>query len=203
MRAAGNPTPNGEVALYTMAPDGSDVRVLVRGGLAMVAEHSGYRDAEVGKAACREGYVVPDPNHNPGLVADCETLMALRDTLSGPTLLNWGAATPLDQWAGVQLSGEPRRVTGLKFRLRYGAHSHESLELVGRIPPTIGDLDQLQTLDLSGHTFFDDVPREIERMAHLRELDLRLHRGAWMGGCLSAAFVEQLEVAEGVRVCGQ
>ena len=31
VRAAGNPTPNGEVVLYTMAPDGSDVRVLVRG----------------------------------------------------------------------------------------------------------------------------------------------------------------------------
>lgn len=31
VRAAGNPTLSGEVALYTMAPDGSDVRVLVRG----------------------------------------------------------------------------------------------------------------------------------------------------------------------------
>ena len=68
VRAAGNPTPNGAVVLYTMAPDGSDVRVLVRGGLAMVAEHSGYQDAAAGKAACREGDVVPDPASNPGLV---------------------------------------------------------------------------------------------------------------------------------------
>ena len=203
VRAAGNPTPNGAVALYTMAPDGSDVRVLVRGGLAMVAEHSGYQDAAAGKAACREGDVVPNPASNPGLVADCETLMAMRDTLAGPTILNWGAGTPLAQWAGVQVSGEPPRVTGLKFRSRQGVHSHESLRLIGRIPPETSDLDQLQTLDLSGHTFFDDVPRDLERLAHLRELDLRLHGGAWMSGCLSAAFIEQLEVAEGVRVCAQ
>ena len=203
VRAAGNPTPNGAVALYTMAPDGSDVRVLVRGGLAMVAEHSGYQDAAAGKAACREGDVVPNPASNPGLVADCETLMAMRDTLAGPTILNWGAGTPLAQWAGVQVSGEPPRVTGLKFRSRQGVHSHESLRLIGHIPPETSDLDQLQTLDLSGHTFFDDVPRDLERLAHLRELDLRLHGGAWMSGCLSAAFIEQLEVAEGVRVCAQ
>ncbi|MCY3896219.1 MAG: hypothetical protein OXG17_07105 [Chloroflexi bacterium] len=31
VRVPGDPTPNGEVALYTMAPDGSDVQVLVRG----------------------------------------------------------------------------------------------------------------------------------------------------------------------------
>ena len=203
VRAAGNPTPNGEVVLYTMAPDGSDVRVLVRGGLAMVAEHSGYQDAEAGRAACREGYVVPNPEANPGLVADCETLMAMRDTLAGPTIVNWGAGTPLEQWVGVQISGEPLRVTGLWFEHRDGRHGHESHELIGRLPPAIGDLDQLRTLDLSGHTFFDEVPRELERLRHLRELNLWLYGGARLDGCLSAAFVEQLEVAEGVWVCAQ
>ena len=122
VRAAGNPTPNGEVALYTMAPEGSDVRVLVRGGLAMVAEHSGYQDTEAGTAACREGYVVPDPARNPGLVADCETLLGLREQLAGYVLLNWGPGTPLAQWVGVQTGGEPARVTGLNFRFRHPDH---------------------------------------------------------------------------------
>jgi len=149
------------------------------------------------------GDVVPVPHGDPGLVADCETLMGLRDTLAGPTLLNWGAGTPVAQWAGVQISGDPRRVTGLMFRRWQGVHRHDSHRLIGRVPPAIGDLDQLQTLDLSGHTFFDDVPRELERLAQLRELNLRLRGGAWMSGCLSAGFVEQLDVAEGVRVCGQ
>ncbi|MDE2904290.1 MAG: hypothetical protein OXP73_14830 [Chloroflexota bacterium] len=204
VRAAGNPTPNGAVVLYTMAPDGSDVLVLVRGGLAMVAEHSGYQDAEVGKAACREGYVVPDPASNPGLVADCETLMALRDALAGQTLLNWGAGTPLNQWAGIQISGEPRRVTGLKFQYAQGVHWHESHRLVfGRLAPEIGNLDQLQTLDLCCNKLLGTFPPELESLQHLRELNLQLHGGARLDGCLSAGFVEQLEVAEGLRVCGQ
>ncbi len=122
VRAAGNPTPYGKVVLYTMAPDGSDVRVLVRGGVAMVAAHSGYKDAEAAKAACGEGYVVPNPASSPGLVADCETLLGLRDQLAGYVLLNWGPGTPLAQWVGVQISGEPPRVTGLKFRFRHPDH---------------------------------------------------------------------------------
>ena len=204
VRAAGNPTPNGEVVLYTMAPDGSDVRVLVRGGLAMVAEHSGYEDAAAGKAACREGDVVPNPEANPGLVRDCETLMGLRDGLAGQTILNWGAGTPLAQWAGVQISGEPRRVTGLKLGMRPGIHGHESHRLqFGRLAPAIGNLDQLQTLDLCCHKLLGTFPPELEGLQHLRELNLRLHGGARLDGCLSGGFVEQLEVAEGVRVCGQ
>ena len=122
VRAARNPTAYGAEVLYTMAPDGSDVQVLVRGGVAMVAAQSGYEDAEAAKAACREGYVVPDPARNPGLVADCETLLGLRDQLAGYVLLNWGPGTPLAQWMGVQLSGEPARVTGLNFRFRHPDH---------------------------------------------------------------------------------
>ena len=146
---------------------------------------------------------MPVPHGDPGLLGNCETPIAMRDTPPAPTLLNWRAGTPHEQWAGVQISGDPRRVTGLKFEFRYGAYSDDSLQLIGRVPPAIADLDQLQTLDLSGRTFFDEIPRELERLAQLRELNLRLYRGAWMNGCLSAGFVEQLDVAEGVRVCGQ
>jgi len=49
VRAAGNPTRNGAVALYTMAPDGSDVRVLVRG--------AGDRELELAGRAGGEGRV--------------------------------------------------------------------------------------------------------------------------------------------------
>ena len=83
------------------------------------------------------GYLVPQPDRNPGLVADCETLLGLRDTLAGPTILNWGLGTPLQQWAGVQISGEPRRVTGLKFQTRAG--SARARESPARRPHTAGD----------------------------------------------------------------
>ncbi len=122
VRAAGAPTPYGAVVLYTMAPDGSDVRVLVRGGVALFAAHSGYEDAEAAKAACGEGFVVPSPASNPGLVADCKTLLGLRDQLAGYAVLNWGPGTPLAQWFGIEISGEPPRVTGLNFRFRHADH---------------------------------------------------------------------------------
>ncbi len=122
VRAAATPTPYGAVVLYTMAPDGSDVRVLVRGGVALVAANSGYEDAEAAKAACGEGYVVPSPASNPGLVADCKTLLGLRDQLAGYGVLNWSPGTPLAHWFGIEISGEPPRVTGLNFRFRHADH---------------------------------------------------------------------------------
>ena len=137
VRAARNPTAYGAVVLYTMAPDGSDVRVLVRGGVAMVAAHSGYEDAEAAKAACHEAYVVPKPASNPGLVADCETLLGLRDQLAGYVLLNWGPGTPLAQWAGVQISGEPPRGDGAEVHVP--AHGSLSRGLSGsRIRGAVG-----------------------------------------------------------------
>ena len=40
--------------------------------------------ADVAQAStCANGIVVPDPANNPGLVSDCEALLAGRDTLAG------------------------------------------------------------------------------------------------------------------------
>ncbi len=75
--------------------------------------------------------------------------------------------------------------------------------MFGRLPPAIGNLDQLQTLDLCCNKLLGTFPPELEGLQHLRELDLRLHGGARLDGCLSAGFVEQLDVAEGLWVCGQ
>ena len=59
---------------------------------------------------CDSGIAVPDPAHNPGLVKDCETLLAARDGLS--RTLNWLPETPISQWDGVTTSGSPTRVAG-------------------------------------------------------------------------------------------
>ena len=68
------------------------------------------------------GYVAPERYRLPGPAVDGETLLGLRDQLAGYVLLNWGPGTPLAQWVGVQLSGEPARVTGLNFRFRHPDH---------------------------------------------------------------------------------
>ena len=62
---------------------------------------------------CATGTAVPDPDNNPGLVSDCEALLASRDTLAGNATLNWSAAIPIAQWDGITVSGRPQRVTEL------------------------------------------------------------------------------------------
>ena len=48
-----------------------------------------------------------DPDNNPGLVSDCEALLASRDTLAGTVALNWSADTPIADWEGVTVEGTP------------------------------------------------------------------------------------------------
>ena len=60
--------------------------------------------------ACDDGAAVPDPENNPGLVADCEALLAARDELAGNGRLNWSAGRALARWEGIRglRSASPR-----------------------------------------------------------------------------------------------
>ena len=90
------------------------------------------------------GRILPEPGRNRRLVRDCEPLLRLRDQLAGYVLLNWGPGTPLAQWAGVQLSGEPPRVTGLNFRFRHADHY-----LGGCLDPAVAaQLDEVTNVNL-------------------------------------------------------
>ena len=47
---------------------------------------------------CSNGIAVPQPQANPGLVADCENLLAARDAFTnGRSVLNWSTTLPVDQ----------------------------------------------------------------------------------------------------------
>ena len=48
---------------------------------------------------CEGGTPVPDAVNNPGLVADCTTLLGLKDTLRGTAMLNWSASAAISDWA--------------------------------------------------------------------------------------------------------
>ena len=80
---------------------------------------------------CAAGTAVPDAANNPGLVADCDALLAARDTLAGTATLNWSASTAIGEWDGVTLGGSPQRVTTLDLRER---------QLTGTIPAQLGSL---------------------------------------------------------------
>ena len=156
-----------ELRLYTMAPDGSDVRPVAGSGFEnrLVPGSSGTEDAAVSRAACAAGIVVAEPAAQPGLVRDCEALVDMREALLGKrrSLANWVSGTPIDQWHGVTVTGTPPRVTAINL-------SRHSLR--GTLPPRLGDLTHLQTLDIARNAFAGQIPREVGRLVALRHVNL-------------------------------
>ena len=160
--------------LYTMARDGTEKRVLVRGtDKVLVAEHGEWRDVSHGIAACAQGYVVPSPRRNPGLVEDCETLMRVRDKLAGEAYLlageaylNWGAAFRIADWQGVTVAGDPPRVWRLEL------HRANSPPLTGFLPPELGRLSKLEELLIAQHELTGGIPAELGNLTELRTLVL-------------------------------
>ena len=112
---------------------------------------------------CTTGAAVRDVANSPGLVADCETLLAVRDELAGDGRLNWSADTPMNSWHGVIMSGIPLRVTHLDL---------SRMRLSGRIPSGLGDLDQLQELVLDENNLSGGIPAKLGNLTNLAKLSL-------------------------------
>ena len=85
---------------------------------------------------CSSGVAVPDPVENAGLVSDCETLLAVRDTLAGSATLNWSVDIPIADWHGVGVDGTPQRVTLLTL---------DNRGLTGTLPAELGMLSSTQS----------------------------------------------------------
>ena len=123
--------------------------------------------AQSDTASCASDGAVADAADNPGLVADCDTLLAGRDTLAGSASLNWSASTPIDQWEGIAVGGTPLRVTGLELQRR---------GLTGEIPAGLGGLSSLVELDLWFNQLSGTIPSEIGDLANLELLYLSRNR---------------------------
>ena len=157
--------------------------------------------------------VVADPAANPGLVSDCEVLLAVEDFLQGSGTLNWSVDLSMHDWQGVTLGGSPERVIRLD-------HSGEEVagpipssldrltglqaldlsdnNLTGTIPHRIGNLTGLETLNLSENGLTGEIPSSLSALAALATLDLgdnQLEGGipSWLG---SAANMEKLVLNE-------
>ena len=142
---------------------------------------------------CATGGAVPDAANNPGLVSDCEALVAARDALIGTpgnADLNWSADTPISEWDGIEedsLEGSPQRVTrlylnglGLGGAIPSGLSGLTALkelylhdnDLAGPVPPDLGDLSSLTHLHLQNNDLTGGIPAELGDLAVLRELRL-------------------------------
>ena len=156
------------VALYTVAADGSDMRVLARRSIGgtIVAEHGDWRDERVDLSVCVDGFVVPEPDKNPGLVRDCETLLQSRSTLAGKEApLLWDSRRPISKWTGVKVEGDPPRVRKLSF-------DNTVDKLRGTIPPQLGNLDELRFLTVKTAGMSGPIPPELGNLTNLEGLYL-------------------------------
>ena len=121
---------------------------------------------------CVDGAAVTDPEDNLELFRDCEALLAAKETLAGTATLDWSADRAISSWEGVTTGGAPSRVTKVVL---------PSKGLSGSIPPELGRLFGLTTLDLSMNALTGEIPAELGRRYYLRELRLS---GNSLTGCI-------------------
>ena len=125
---------------------------------------------------CDAGLAVPDPDANPELVADCETLLRVQERFRYPVGLTWNAWWPVTQWTGVTVAGTPQRVTKLNLTRR-GLH--------GELSGLIGDLTALTELRLDFNRLTGIVPSKLQQLTGLTHFSMVANL---FTGCLPASL---------------
>ena len=133
---------------------------------------------------CSSGIAVTNPATNTKLVADCEALLGLRNTIEGTKHLNWTARKAMADWTGVTVSGTPERVTALDLADR---------GLDGELSGLLGNLTGLTTLDLGGNALTGRLPSKLELLS-LTSVTLP----DTFAGCSPPGFT----TASGLAACG-
>ena len=156
--------PDSNELLYTIASDGSEIRILMRVGICgLVAENSNWRESHDDLLSCADGFVVREPKRNPGLVFDCQILIKSRNALAGVNApLLWNSDIPISDWVGVKILGDPLRVRRLSI----------PGSLAGTIPPQLGYLDALKFLNMMDGRLSGSIPNELGCLDELSALSL-------------------------------
>ena len=103
-------------------------------------------------------------------------LVALYEATDGPNWANsdrWLSDSPLGDWYGVS-TDDAGRVVAIDLGPLWDTETSSSISqgLRGEIPPEIGDLTALTTLDLSSNYLSGSIPPEIGTLTSLTRLDL-------------------------------
>ncbi|XP_059664307.1 receptor kinase-like protein Xa21 [Cornus florida] len=77
---------------------------------------------------------------------------------------NWSAATSVCDWAGVKCGARHQRVRALNI---------SNMALQGTIPPHLGNLSFLVSLDISGNRFSGHLPNELVNLRQLKLMNLK------------------------------
>ena len=116
---------------------------------------------------CANSYAIPDPEQ-PGMISDCETLLAAKPTLEGdPASLDWSTIRTINSWEGISVDSSRVITVALDGALRDGNRLTGS-----RIPAQLGSLSALRELRLSGHSLTGKIPAALGDLSNLRTLNL-------------------------------
>ncbi len=126
----------------------------------------------VAKHPCDSTTIIKNPGSKRGLVQDCDTLLAAKDTLRGTGSLNWSAGTAITAWEGVTVDPTSNQVTQLDL---------ENEALSGTIPGGLSKLRDLTHLDLSNNSLTGTIPEALGDLENLEELRLS---GNSLTGCI-------------------
>ena len=110
---------------------------------------------------CDAGGPISDPVNNPGLVADCEALLAAMASLGASGTVNWSINTSMNNWQYVTIEGTPERVTKVELASR---------SLDGRVPSSLRQLSGLTMLDLSDNELAQGIPHQLGELSNLQVL---------------------------------
>nr|XP_027086405.1 probable LRR receptor-like serine/threonine-protein kinase At3g47570 [Coffea arabica] len=101
------------------------------------------------------------------ITADQSSLLVLRAHISvdPPQILakNWSVGSSVCDWIGVTCGSRHRRVTGLNI---------SNMGLSGTLPPQLGNLSFLVSLDMSANNFHGEMPHEFAGLHRLKLFNL-------------------------------
>ena len=103
------------------------------------------------------------------VATDREALVALYNATGGPDWeysVNWLTDAPLGDWYGVTTDARGRVIS------LYLGGTFSTEGLVGNLPDSIGDLTELEFLDLSGNRLSGPIPSAIGKLSLLTHLSL-------------------------------